>query len=97
MASPSWSFGASGRAPARDSRVVISFFEGRRVLVGFLLAFSIRLTRDECLIRRLSSLLVREKGLSMGVDCVVSVLEDIGWEEEGLAERDRIEVRFLGI
>lgn len=49
-------FPASGRASARDSRVVISFLDGRRRLRGFLCAFSMRLTKAECLIVRLSCL-----------------------------------------
>jgi hypothetical protein len=47
---------ASGRASASDSSVVTSFLDGRRRLRGFLWAFSIRFTKAECLIRRLSCL-----------------------------------------
>ena len=46
--------GASGKALARDSRVVTSFFEDRRRFLDAALGFSMRETKAECLIVRLS-------------------------------------------
>jgi hypothetical protein len=48
----------SGKASASDSSVVISFLDGRRRLRGFLWAFSIRLTKEECLMSLLSAFVV---------------------------------------
>lgn len=48
----------SGRALARDSRSATSFLDGRLRFLAFGLAFSIRETKDECLMVRLSFLVV---------------------------------------
>lgn len=48
-------FPVSGKASASDCSVVISFLEGRRRLRGFWWAFSMRLTKEECLMSLLSA------------------------------------------
>ena len=48
--------GASGKATARDSRLVTNFLEGRRRFFDVTLVFSMREMRAECLIVRLSFL-----------------------------------------
>ena len=54
--SPFFGFGASGRATARESRLVTNFFEGLRRFFGVALVFSMREMRAECLMVRLSFL-----------------------------------------
>ena len=68
----------------------MSFFEGRRRFVVFVLAFSIREIRDECFMRRLSSL------VDLKVSSVVGNVVVTGRRlaVDGLDARARIEVRF---
>lgn len=74
--------GASGKAAARDSRLVTSFFDGRRRFLGVALGFSMREMSAERLMVLLSflevipssprpfslSLLVETKGLLLDVE-----------------------------
>lgn len=57
MTAPSFfDSGASGKAAARDSRLVTSFFDGRRRFLGVALDFSMREMSAECLMVLLSFL-----------------------------------------
>ena len=74
--------GASGKAAARDSRLVTSFFDGRRRFLGVALDFSMRETSAECLMVLLSFLEVipsspRPLSLSLLVE-TKGVLLDVG-------------------
>src|SRR5436305_15238479 len=80
---------ASGKACARDSRLVINFFEARRRFAFFVCDFSIFETNAACLIARLS--FFEEKRLRAG-SLTLGQFAIVG---EGIAAtRDRIEGRF---
>jgi hypothetical protein len=86
----------SGRASANPSKVVTSFLLGRRRFKGFLCAFSIRFTKAECLMVRLSFLeLINLSDISAPARCVAgrAINPDPDFEVRVL---ERIEWRFLG-
>jgi hypothetical protein len=86
---------ASGRASVSDSRVVTSFFDGRRRLRGFLCAFSILFTKAECLIRRLSCLEeMKPSSILAPSRCVLSGRASS--PDPDLEIFARTDVRFLG-
>ena len=67
--------GASGKAAARDSRSATSFLEGRLRFFGRALDFPIREMSAECLIIRLSFLVVLKTFCLSGFEEVELLLE----------------------
>jgi len=67
---------ASGKASTRECRFATSFFDGRRRLGFFLRDFSIFVTNVECLIKRLSFLLVLKSSLKIP-GCVLAAFRDV--------------------
>jgi hypothetical protein len=68
---------ASGNASISESRLATSFFDGRRRLGLFLRDFSIFETNIECLIKRLSFLLVLKSSPKL-LDGVAMAFRDVG-------------------